>query len=92
MVAFLAMIAFMLATLELGEKISFITTGAIPKINTRSGGVANFVNVCDLGIIVPLALSSAISLWPGPSSNATDSDAISPFRSSDHCTHAWLTA
>lgn len=60
---FLVMIAVMLAVIELGENIRFLTTGAIPKTITDSGGITNFVYVLDLGIIVPLALLSVTFLW-----------------------------
>lgn len=60
---FLILIALMLAMGELGEIIPFLTTGAVPEIIRRSGGSTCFVYVLDLGMIVPLALLSAIWLW-----------------------------
>lgn len=60
---FLSMIALMIAIVELGEIISFLTSGTIPPIITRSGGVTNFVYVLDLGVIVPLALLAVRWLW-----------------------------
>jgi len=60
---FLSLIALMLAIVELGEIIAFLTSGTIPQIITRSGGITNFVYVLDLGVIVPLALLAVIWLW-----------------------------
>jgi hypothetical protein len=62
-VAFLGLIAFMLAAIELAQNIQFLTTGVIPEGITRSGGATYFVYVLDLGIIVPLAVLSAVWLW-----------------------------
>ncbi len=62
-IAFMILIALMLAALELGENLSFLTTGTIPKILQRSGGVTNFVYVFDLGMIAPLTVLSAVWLW-----------------------------
>jgi hypothetical protein len=60
---FLLLIALMLGPLEIAQIVPFIMAGAMPQIIVNSGGVTNFVYVLDLGVIVPLALISAIWLW-----------------------------
>ncbi len=60
---FLVLIALMLGPMEMGQIASFVTTGVLPEIIRRSGGVTNFVYVLDLGMVVPLSLLSAVWLW-----------------------------
>lgn len=64
---FLALIALMLGPVEVGQIVSFITTGTIPEIIVRSGGTTCFVYVLDLGMVVPLLILSAAWLWRGKS-------------------------
>ena len=60
---FLAVIAVLLAAIELGEIGRFLVTGAVPESVQRAGGVTFFPYVLDLGFVAPLSIAAAIGLW-----------------------------
>ena len=59
----LGVFAFLLTALWLAQIIPFLTSGTLPEIIKRSGGVTSFVFVLDLGLVLPLAVLSALWLW-----------------------------
>ena len=62
-VVFLVLVAFMLAASELGQIIPAMLGHQLPDLIARSEGMGNFVYVLDLGVVVPLAVLSAV--WIG---------------------------
>ena len=59
-VVFLILVALMLAASELGQIIPAMLDDTIPHLITRSEWMGNFVYVLDLGVVVPLAVLSAV--------------------------------
>ena len=62
-VVFLILVALMLAASELGQIIPAMFSNEIPDLIARSEWMGNFVYVLDLGVVVPLAVLSAV--WIG---------------------------
>lgn len=62
-IAFLAMIAFILGVGELGQVVQFLVTGTVPELIPGTDAPPNFVFALDLGVIVPLSVLAAVSLW-----------------------------
>lgn len=60
---FLLFCGVMVAALWLPEIIRYLVTGKLPETLVLAGIPTNFVYVMDLGLVVPLALLSGISLW-----------------------------
>lgn len=61
--AFLLLIGLMLAMIELGQIVPFITSGAVPEPLRLSGGTTFYPWTLDLGIVLPLSVLSAVWLW-----------------------------
>ncbi|MDB4896572.1 MAG: hypothetical protein JWN15_2834 [Firmicutes bacterium] len=61
--AFLILSGFVLSALWLPDIIRFLMTGKLPASLVLAGIPTNFVYVMDLGLVVPLAFLSGISLW-----------------------------
>jgi len=61
--AFLVFVATMLTIIELTENLRFLLTGTVPTAVSNAGGVTFFPYVLDLGVVVPLSLLGAVSLW-----------------------------
>jgi hypothetical protein len=62
-VVFLILVAFMLAASELGQIIPAMLRNELPDLIVRSDWMGNFVYVLDLGVVVPVAVLSAV--WIG---------------------------
>lgn len=60
---FLALIALLLVTLELGQIVGYILSGDLPPGVVIAGGASYFVYGLDLGVVVPVALLGAVWLW-----------------------------
>lgn len=63
MAGFLALIALLLITLELGQIVGYIVSGDLPAGVVIAGGASYFVYGLDLGVVVPVALLGAVWLW-----------------------------
>lgn len=61
-VVFLILVAFMLAASELGQVIPAMLSNEPPDLIVRSEWMGNFVYVLDLGVVVPLAILSAVGI------------------------------
>jgi hypothetical protein len=61
--AFLILCGFMVSALWLPDIIRFLMTGKLPVSLVLAGIPTNFVYVMDLGLVVPLAFLTGISLW-----------------------------
>ncbi|TFH35474.1 MAG: hypothetical protein E4G93_03690 [Dehalococcoidia bacterium] len=60
---FMALIAFMLCVLWIGQIVPFFINGTVPAGITQAGAQTSFIYVLDLGVVVPLALLGAVLLW-----------------------------
>ncbi len=60
---FLISIGLMLALVEIGQIIPFITDGTLPLAMELSGGSTFFVYAMDLGVIAPLTILAGVWLW-----------------------------
>lgn len=61
--AFLALIALMLAAIELSQLIRYLLTAELPVAVRLAGGGHYYVYGLDLGVVVPLCLLAAVWLW-----------------------------
>jgi hypothetical protein len=64
-IAFLLLMAAVLCLLWLGQTLPFYLSGTLPPMIEKAKTPTVFVFVLDLGVVVPLALLSAVWLWCG---------------------------
>ncbi len=63
--AYIALVAVMLAAVEIGQVVAFARTGVLPAVVALTGHPTHVVAALDLTLVVPFALLGAAWLWAG---------------------------